>query len=136
MIANWIYHNREVSESDIEKQYGFVYLITNRINGRKYIGRKYLSKAGYRIINGKRKKIRKDSDWRTYFGSSEELKKDIIEYGIDNFSREILHFCRTRGHTNYLELKEIVNQCALETNNYYNSWVSARIHKTHLKNLA
>jgi len=134
--VDWNYQGRLLTENDTLNQFGFIYLITNIATNRKYIGRKYLSKAGYKIINGKKKKIRKDSDWKIYYGSSEELKKDILELGEDNFTREILHFCKTRGHCNYMELREIIDQRALESDRYYNSWVSGRIHKAHLKNLA
>lgn len=132
---DWCYQGRLLTENDTANQFGFIYLITNIATNRKYIGRKYLSKAGYKTINGKKKKIRKDSDWKIYYGSSEELKKDILELGEDNFTREILHFCKTRGHCNYMELREIIDQRALESDQYYNSWVSGRIHKAHLKNL-
>jgi len=133
--VNWIYQGRELTDSDLEKQYGFIYLITNLSNNRKYIGRKYLTKSGYKVVNGKRKRTRKESDWKSYFGSNEELKNDVVTLGEESFSREILHFCKTRGHCNYLELREIIDRRALESDQYYNAWVSARVHKTHLKNL-
>ena len=129
----WIYQGRYIDI--LEDCYGFVYCITNMLTRRKYIGRKYLTRIAYKTVNAKRKKIRKESDWKDYYGSSEELKKDIELLGKENFMREILHLCKTRGICNYMELKEIIVQKALESDEYYNSWISARIHKSHLKNL-
>ena len=83
----WLYEDKEFTE--VEDYYGFIYLIENLINGKKYIGRKYLTKAGYKTIKGKRKKLRVESDWRDYYGSSTSLKEDIDLYGKDSFRRTI-----------------------------------------------
>jgi len=115
--------------------FGFVYLIENTITGRKYIGRKYFTAAGYKQVNGKRKKIRKPSDWATYYGSNETLKEDVSILGEDKFVRTILHLCKTKSECSYLETYEIFNRHALLSENYYNDWVSAKIRKAHLTKL-
>jgi len=115
--------------------FGFVYMIENTITGRKYIGRKYFTSAGYKQVNGKRKKVRKPSDWQTYYGSNETLKEDVSILGEDKFVRTILHLCKTKSECSYLETYEIFNRHALLSENYYNDWVSAKIRKAHLTKL-
>jgi len=93
---------------DPEQYYGFVYEITNEANGKKYIGRKYFTRAKtLPPLKGKVRKRRSriDSDWRTYWGSSEILKEEIKNYGEENFTRRILRLCKTKGETNYWEAK-------------------------------
>ena len=115
--------------------FGFVYMIENTITGRKYIGRKYFTQAGYKQVNGKRKKIRKPSDWQTYYGSNETLKEDVSILGEDKFVRTILHLCKTKSECSYLETYEIFNRHALLSENYYNDWVQCKIRKAHLTKL-
>ena len=81
----WYYGNVPFEEDGT--YFGYVYLIENLTNGRKYIGRKYFSKAGYKQVNGKRKKIRKTSDWEAYWGSNDTLKVEVAELGEHNFRR-------------------------------------------------
>ena len=96
----WLYKNTQI-ETLPEDCVGFVYLITNNISNRKYIGKKLakFSKTTYKTVklkNGKkkRKKIKGtiESDWQTYYGSSDELNRDIEKLGKENFQREILHY--------------------------------------------
>lgn len=115
--------------------FGFVYLIENLVTGRKYIGRKYFTAAGYRQIKGKRKKIRKESDWKSYFGSNETLKAEVAELGPDNFRRTILHLCKSKSECSYLELREQMDNRVLESDEFYNEWCQAKIRKAHLKSL-
>jgi len=129
----WIYQNEPFN--DQQNFFGFVYLIENLITSKKYIGRKYFSKAGYKQVNGKRKKIRKASDWETYYGSNETLKKEVAELGAHNFRRTILYLCKSRSECSYFETREIFTRDALLSENYYNDWVSAKIRKAHLKNV-
>jgi hypothetical protein len=130
---NWLYENKEFT--DVEDYYGFIYLIENLVNGKKYIGRKYLTKAGYKTVKGKRKKIRVESDWRDYYGSSTSLKEDIDHYGKDSFRRTILRLCKSRGECNYFETKYIFDNDAILDPKYYNSWVSCKIQASHVKAL-
>jgi hypothetical protein len=130
---NWLYEDKEFT--DVEDYYGFIYLIENLVNGKKYIGRKYLTKAGYKTVKGKRKKIRVESDWRDYYGSSTSLKEDIDHYGKDSFRRTILRLCKSRGECNYFETKYIFDNDAILDPKYYNSWVSCKIQTSHVKAL-
>ena len=114
--------------------FGYVYLIENLITGRKYIGRKYFSKAGYKQVNGKRKKIRKTSDWEAYWGSNETLKAEVAELGKHNFRRTILHLCKSKSECSYMETFEIFSRHALLNELYYNDWCSCRVRRSHLKN--
>lgn len=115
--------------------FGFVYMIENTITGRKYIGRKYFTQAGYRTVNGKKRKIRKSSDWRDYYGSNETLKGEVAELGKDKFVRTILHLCKSKSECSYFETKEIFKQDALLREDFYNQWVTCKITSKHLTNL-
>jgi hypothetical protein len=130
----WYYNG--VPFEDDGTHLGFVYLIENLITGRKYIGRKYFSKAGYKQVNGKRKKIRKTSDWQTYYGSNDTLKREVAELGVHNYRRTILYLCKSKSECAYWETYEILKRHALLDESYYNDWVTAKIRKDHLKNVA
>ena len=138
---NWLYEGAEyelpegTDHSDI---YGFVYLITNIENGRKYIGKKFFWRKKILPITKTRKRRKHtqvESDWRSYYGSSEELNSDIEKYGKDNFRREILHICKTKGECGYLEAKEQFVRDALLTDEYYNTWIQVRVRKNHINGL-
>lgn len=139
---SWYYQGNLIEELP-ETCVGFVYLITNSTTGRKYIGKKLskFSKTTYKTVklkNGtkKRKKIKSkiDSDWQTYYGSNEELKKDVTTLGSENFTREILYYCNTKAQTSYLEAKEQFDRKVLETTDYYNGQISVRVHGSHIIN--
>jgi len=138
----WIYQNQPIEEIP-QGIVGFVYIITNLITGKKYIGKKLFlhSKTTYKTIklkNGskKKKRIRSkvESNWVTYYGSSINLTADIELLGKENFKREILHFCKSKASTTYLELREQIDQRVLESDDYYNNQVQARVHGSHIKN--
>lgn len=129
----WLFYGSEYIDDGLS--FGFVYQIENTITGRKYIGRKYFTQAGTKQVNGKRKKIRKPSDWQTYYGSNETLKEDVSILGEDKFVRTILHLCKTKSECSYLETKEIFARDALISPTYYNDWVQCKIRRAHLKNL-
>jgi hypothetical protein len=138
----WTYLNEEVKEIS-DDVVGFVYLITNTLTGRKYIGKKLakFSKTSYKVVklkNGKKKKkkIRSkvDSDWKDYYGSSVELTADIVKLGKDNFKREILHYCNSKALCSYIEAREQFERKVLESDDYYNGQISCRIHGSHIKN--
>jgi len=126
----WFYNNEYFDT--IGDYIGFVYIITNQINNRKYIGKKnfYFSKT--KQVKGKKKRFKVESDWLDYYGSSAELSADVEKYGKENFKREILRLCKFKGEMSYFELKEQILRGVLETEEYYNSWVSGKIHKKHL----
>lgn len=129
----WTYKGQEFLEEQIESSYGYVYCITNVLSGRQYIGKKFFSKAGYKTVKGKRKKIRKPSDWLTYWGSNKTLLEDIKNLGEENFRREILHLCATRSDCAYLELREQIDRRVLESDQYYNDWIMIKVRKDHIK---
>ena len=104
----WTYQDKIVEEIS-EEYIGFVYLITNLTNGKKYIGKKLAKfKVTKKPLKGKKNKRRstKESDWRTYWGSSDHLNADVEQLGPENFTREILYYCTSRGELSYLEAKE------------------------------
>ena len=136
----WFYQGEIVNELP-EDCVGFVYIITNTLNGRMYIGKKLakFSKTTYKVVklkNGtkKRKKIKSkiDSDWQEYYGSSPNLTADIDTLGKENFKREILHYCNSKAQTSYLEAKEQFLRQVLESNDYYNGHIQVRVHGSHI----
>jgi Putative endonuclease segE, GIY-YIG domain len=137
---SWYYAD-EIVDSLPEDCVGFVYLITNTISGRMYIGKKLtkFSKTTYKTVklkNGtkKKKKIRSkiDSDWRTYYGSSPELTKDVTQLGVENFRREILFYCKSKAECSYIEAREQFSRKVLESNDYYNGHIQVRVHGSHI----
>jgi hypothetical protein len=137
----WLFENSHV-EVLPEDCVGFVYLITNKVSGRKYIGKKLakFSRTTYKVVkqkNGikKRKKIRSkiESDWQLYYGSNDQLNEDIKKLGIENFTREILYYCRSKAECSYVEAREQFNHRVLESDSYYNGQISVRVHGSHIK---
>ena len=135
------YFQKTVVESLPEDCVGFVYLITCNLTGRMYIGKKLakFSKTAYKTVvlkNGtkKKKKIKSkiDSDWMTYYGSSIELSKDIELHGEDNFTREILYYCKSKAECSYIEAREQFSRRVLESTEYYNGQISVRVHGSHI----
>jgi hypothetical protein len=138
---SWTYQGTLVEQLP-EECVGFVYVITNTTNGRKYIGKKLakFSKTTYKTVklkNGtkKKKKIRSkiDSDWQEYYGSSPNLQKDIDTLGKDKFTREILYYCNSKSETSYIEAREQFAQKVLESDDYYNGHIQVRVHGSHIK---
>ena len=133
MNGNWTYRGEEFTEEMIGVNIGFVYVITNLSNNRKYIGKKFFTASRTKQVKGKKKRIRIPSDWQTYYGSNTELQNDVILLGPDNFKREILHLCKSKGECGYLEAKEQFVSAVLETQDYYNTWIMVRVRKSHIK---
>jgi len=128
----WLYNSSPLEEIP-ETAYGYVYLITNTVTGRKYIGKKLFWFRKTKVLKGKKKRIKVESDWRDYWSSSDEVKKDVDTLGTDKFIREILHICPNKGSCNYLEAREQMDRRVLETENYYNGQIQCRVHRTHIK---
>ena len=136
----WTYQN-QIVETLPEDCVGFVYLITNNLTGRKYVGKKLakFSKTTYKTVklkNGtkKKKKIRSkiDSDWQEYYGSSPNLTADVEKLGKENFTRQILHYCKSKAETSYIEAREQFDRKVLESDNYYNGHIQVRVHGSHI----
>jgi hypothetical protein len=139
----WLHENIQIEQLP-EDCVGFVYLITNNVTGRKYIGKKLakFSKTTYKVVklkngNKKRKKIKSkiDSDWQLYYGSNDQLNKDILALGADNFTREILFYCKSKAECSYVEAREQFSRRVLETDDYYNGHIQVRVHGSHIQKL-
>jgi hypothetical protein len=126
----WLFEGTPFLSENIDDFFGFVYLITNLQNGRRYIGRKYF--WSFRKPPGKKRKVKKESDWKKYYGSCPELKEDIERLGRQNFSRTILSLHKTPGKTNFEETRQLflngVLTESLDTGGpaYYNSNILSR----------
>lgn len=135
----WIDSNGTVVDIDNipEGVVGFVYCITNKSTAKAYLGKKTFYNRKTRSLKTKRRKKRTvvESDWKDYWSSSEELKRDIELLGKDQFERRILRFCKSKGEANYFELREQMLQDVLLKPGYYNSYVGTRIHRSHLKGI-
>ena len=138
----WLYQNQPV-ETLPEDCVGFVYMITNITNQRKYIGKKLakFSKTTQKTVklkngNKKKKKIRSkvDSDWRDYYGSSPELTRDVELLGKENFQREILYYCKSKAECSYIEAREQFSRRVLESQDWYNGHIQVRVHGSHIIN--
>ena len=137
----WLFKSQEITELPADCV-GFVYLITNKLSGRMYVGKKLarFKRTTYRTVklkNGKkkRKKIKgsTDSDWQTYWGSNEELSADVLLLGEENFSREILFYCGSKAECSYIEAREQFSRRVLESDDYYNGHIQVRVHGSHIK---
>jgi hypothetical protein len=139
---SWLYESHTV-ETLPEDCVGFVYMITNNLTGRKYIGKKLakFSKTTYRMVklkNGKKKrqKIRGkvESDWQTYYGSNDQLNRDLLDLGTENFTREILYYCKSKAECSYIEAREQFSRRVLESTDWYNGHIQVRVHGSHIIN--
>jgi len=138
----WTYKGEPVEEID-EKYTGFVYIITNLVTGKAYIGKKLskFSKTSVKTVtlkNGtkKKKKIRSkiNSDWKTYWSSSKEIQDDVKALGEDKFKREILMFCLSKGTASYFEAKyQMQNEVLEHPDMWYNGIINCRVHRSHIK---
>ena len=125
----WTYKGKKIDELPEDCE-AFVYLITNITDNRKYVGKKLAKfKTTKPPLKGRKNKRRgtKESDWRDYWGSSDNLLRDVEELGQSKFTREILYYCKSRGLASYLEAKEQFDRRVLETDEYYNGIINVRV---------
>jgi len=132
----WSYNGKEFTSEMIEDNIGFVYMVTDKETGMKYIGKKnFFSKVTRPPLKGKKRKRRslKESDWKTYCGSSEVVKTLVEENGLGHFEREIIHLCKSKGELTYMELKEQVDRKVLfKPDEYHNAFIGCKIHRRHV----
>lgn len=136
----WFYNGKEFNPAEFDSSdlAGFVYLITDLNNGKKYVGKKNLwSTRRLRPLKGqKRRRVKKlESDWRDYFGSNEEVKLLVENEGKERFKREILRLCKSKGEMTYFEMKEQIDREVLFRDDYYNEFIGGKIHSKHLKGM-
>jgi len=138
----WYYKNEPFSADapslHISEYQGFVYVITDLTNNKKYVGKKgFWSKKTLPPLKGKTRKRRSivESDWKIYYGSSDQVKQILQENGEQSFHREILHLCKSKGEMSYLEAKEQFDRRVLLDDNYYNGIINCKIHRSHVKGL-
>ncbi len=129
----WTFDGKVFTSEDIKDSYGFVYVITTP-EGQKYIGRKYF--WSIRKARGKSRRQRSESDWQTYYGSSELLKAKIKDSDKSLFRREIISLHSTKGRVNYEEVKEQFAHGVLEDENYLNDNINGKWHRgpEHIRN--
>jgi hypothetical protein len=131
----WIYLDEPFTSEDIGDNIGFVYLLTDP-NGKKYVGKKlFVSKRKLPPLKGKsrRRTVVKESDWKTYYGSNEEVQ--LLAESKIIFKREILHLCKTKGELSYMELKEQIEREVLLRSDYFNGIIQVKIHASHVRNI-
>ena len=127
---HWTHNGKDILELPNEVV-GFVYQITNTTSGRKYIGKKLARfKRSRPPLKGRKNKRRYkvDSDWRDYYGSSDELTIDVNKLGKENFKREVLFFCNSKAELSYVEAREQFARKVLESDDYYNGHIRVRVH--------
>ena len=131
----WLYENEEYDKQP-DDYVGFVYVITELDTGKKYLGKKNFWRPKILPKNSKRARrvrTKRPSDWREYYGSSKELQLLVERRGPDNYKREIIRLCRTKGEMSYFEAKLQFERDVLLSEEYYNEFIGCKIHSKHLK---
>ena len=132
-MTNWMYKQTEIKDEDVPvKAVGFIYIITHTSSGKKYLGKKLLTKAATKMVNKKKVKYRKASDWKDYWSSSPYLQELISKEGTANFTREIICFAFSKGELNYMEERSQYLLKVLERDDWINSNIRSRIFKSHV----
>ena len=130
----WLYDGKVFESEDIKDYFGFCYNLTDFENGKQYIGRKYFYSV--RKKKGIRKKVRSESDWKSYYSSSKKIQQMVQESGPNRFKREILSLYKKKGQVNYNETKLLFQHNVLEAVNddgeklYYNENIMNRYFST------
>jgi hypothetical protein len=140
----WLYKQNEIRElTDMpEDSFGFIYEVTHVPTGRKYLGKKQLisvtkkalGKKELALLTDKRAKtykiVRKEGDWKKYYGSNPEIKQLIKEGKQSEFTREILTFVPSKKLLTYYENKYLfINEVIEPHTNYINDNIEGRYFK-------
>ena len=128
----WYFNGQEFNEVD-KKYEGFVYLITNLDNNMKYIGKKHFWERRKNPKTGRRQT--KESDWRKYFGSCDQLKEDVKTLGNDKFKREILYLCPHKKSMSYYETYEQFKRNVLMDEGYYNTNIEGKFYSSEVERI-
>lgn len=131
----WYYNGHEVKDEELDSYKSFVYKITNLLNGRIYYGKKRLFFINRKKVKGRKNRviIQRQSDWKNYYGSNEELKSDVVQFGEHNFKREILRLCKSLSEANYHELKvQMDHEVLFYPRLFYNSYLGTRVSRKQL----
>ncbi len=134
----WYYRKKEFTSSMIKDYIGFVYEITEKETGKKYIGKKlFMQTRTLKPLKGqkRKRKVVKESDWKTYHGSNAKIKELVEEKGTEGWHREILRLCSSKGELNYMEAKLQFDNDVLLRDDYYNGIIACKINYLHVKNL-
>ena len=134
----WYYNGAVLETNDVEDYTGMVYLIHNTVDLKYYVGKKFFwsNKKLPPLKGKKRRRIKRvESDWKTYYGSSNKLLEDIERLGVDKFERSVLHLCKTKTQCSYYEMKEQVDRNVLLTEEYYNEFIGVKINSKQLVSL-
>ena len=131
----WTY-NDKLYDTTPEDYQGFVYIITEFDTGKKYIGKKNFWRPKILPKNSKRARrvrTRVESDWKIYYGSNKEIQALVESKGQENYKREIIRLCKTKGEMSYFEAKTQFDNDVLLSDKWYNEFIGCKIHSKHLK---
>jgi hypothetical protein len=129
----WTLDGKPLTSDLIGDNYGFIYLITDTITSKKYVGKKLFWNKKTKVVKKKKKRSLVESDWKTYYGSNLELIAEVDKKERTSFKREVLHLCASKGECNYWEAYEQFTRGVLLSDEYYNGHIWVRVHRSHLK---
>lgn len=132
MSQEWLLNGNPVGEPPAGAV-GYIYRITRLDTGRQYLGKKLLQFSRTKQVKGVKKKMLVEQDWKTYYGSNQELQDEVAALGADKFKRDIIKFCFQKQECNYEETRYIMEERAMFSDAYYNAWVSFRVTKKHVQ---
>lgn len=136
----WTYEEElfDPTQEELASWVGFVYEVHDTANGKKYIGKKgFWSTRKLKPLKGKTRKrtVKKESDWKDYYGSNEEVKLLVEASAPERWERKILRLCKTKGEMSYYEAKEQFLNDVLLKDEYYNEFIGCKIHGKHIAHL-
>ena len=138
-MNEWTYNGNNFTSDDIDNWFGFVYIIKNLDKDKFYIGQKqFWSTIKRPPLKGKKKKriVTKESDWKSYTGSSKQLNEDILSG--DRIQKTILKLCSSKSSLTYNELKYQLSMDCLELfhdDKCYNGIINVRLSAVCIPNI-